>query len=367
MDDWMRAGADEVWEAGFEGDRRVVLSRLGPYRKVFRMPRNYTRRFYHRVFDLAVEDWRIPMAPLDFGGFCRVDVAVQVRFQPTVKYIEQNPACLPDVGAHIRVRYEEMLRDRIEQALQPLEEAGWIRSGHAHVERGVEVAVNETLTLCNIQCRTRCELKPSFAGLEELENTPLLGAFQYQDLHREILRLHCEADERRARASQAQAQAEQRLKLDHEEQLLDLLKRQDELQRARSRQESERMKAEIALAEERLSEQRLSEARRREEQIQHESRLNRMEIDADLKEKAKRFEAISEVDRYLKKEIELLVMEKQRLLLDQDIRNAKLAKAKGWLITGKFFSSVGETVQSLANGRDNAIPPTEGAQSSEEK
>ncbi len=367
MDDWPQQSTDEFWEAGFEGDRRVVISRLGPYRKVFRMPPGYTRRFYQQTYELGIEDWQIPLAPVDLGAFCKVDVAVQVRFQPTIRYVQQNLACLPDTGSHIKSRYQELLKDKIEQVLRQLEDAGWISSGHTRVERDVEAAVNETLTMHSIQCRTRCELQPTFAALEDLATEPPAAALKYQDLYREILRRRRELDDQRSRERFEQAAREQRLKLDHEESLLALFRRQEELRKARELQESERLKAEIAAAEERLSAQRQSEARRREQQIQHESRLNLMEIDTERKEKEKRFEAISEVDHYLKKEIELLVMEKQRMLLEQDIHNAKLAKAKGWLITEKLFSSIGETLHALEGDKDKGVPPQERSESADEK
>jgi hypothetical protein len=48
------------------------------------------------------------------------------------------------------------------------------------------------------------------------------------------------------------------------------------------------------------------------DKIEYESRLKGMQLEAEIKEQQKRFEATEKSDEYLRREIELLILEKQR-------------------------------------------------------
>jgi hypothetical protein len=56
--------------------------------------------------------------------------------------------------------------------------------------------------------------------------------------------------------------------------------------------------------------------------IEHESRLYQMQLDAEVKEIAQRAEATKNKDEYLRREIEWLVLDKQRAELTRLIREA---------------------------------------------
>src|SRR5690554_4730742 len=112
---------DSYWEAGFEGDRRVVVSVLGPFRRVFPRPKRFIRRFYHRVYELKIEDWRIALEPLKFGALCTIETELAIRFQPTVKYACENFDHVENLGAYIKANYRTLLQDAAETELRRLE------------------------------------------------------------------------------------------------------------------------------------------------------------------------------------------------------------------------------------------------------
>jgi L-ribulose-5-phosphate 3-epimerase UlaE len=63
--------------------------------------------------------------------------------------------------------------------------------------------------------------------------------------------------------------------------------------------------------------------------------LRKLEMEADVDEKNRRAQTMDDMDAHLRREIELLAMERQRLLLEEEIREVKVAKAKGWVINAK--------------------------------
>ncbi|CAL1239938.1 hypothetical protein [Candidatus Methylocalor cossyra] len=332
---------DAPWETGFEGDRRVVLARLGPFKRLFPRPKHYTRRFYHRVYELAIEDWRIPLEPLRLGALCTVEATVAVRFQPTLKFAREHLDQLDALGAHIKASYQTLLQDAAEQELRRLEMAEDLEGQAVRVERRIENRVHELLALRDIQCRARCTIATRFASPDHLDHPAALEA-RHQGLYLTLLARRREAAERLAREQYERQLREQRLKLEHEERMLELLKKEADLRRLRQEQETQAVRAELSADEIRYTERIGSEIRLREERIRHEARLRQMELEADLAEKSRRAEALSDVENHLRREIELLALERQRLLLEEEIHDVKVAKAKGWVINAKRRFALGE-------------------------
>ena len=58
------------------------------------------------------------------------------------------------------------------------------------------------------------------------------------------------------------------------------------------------------------------------EKIEHQQRLHQMQLDAEIKELELRAEATKNKDEYLRREIEWLVLDKQRAELSRSIREA---------------------------------------------
>jgi hypothetical protein len=343
MDDYSASREPQPWEAGFEGDRRVVVSRLGPFRRVFVRSRGYSKRFYHRVYELAIEDWQIPLETPWLGPLCTLEATLSVRFQATLKFAREHLDHIDDLGGHIKASYQTLLRDAAEQELRALESTAWLDEDHADLERRIENIVHELLAIRDIQSRCRCRIETRFASPDSLdEQAGTTTDAKHHGIVLELLKRRRGTAERLARENYERQALEQRIKLEHEERMLELLRREAELRRLKQEQETEQVRAELSAEETRYSEQIDSEIRLREERIRHEARLRQMELEADLREKNLRAEAISDVETHLRREIELLAMERQRLALEEEIHEAKVARSRGWVIGAKRKFPLGE-------------------------
>ena len=125
---------DSAWEAGFEGDRAVVVSRLGFGRRLFPRPPRYVRRFFHEVYELPIEEWTLPIPARELLPGCFVETLVDLRFQPTFRYAGQDPGRLPDLGNHIRASFLALLSDTVEEELKSLEDPSWLTEGCTRIE-----------------------------------------------------------------------------------------------------------------------------------------------------------------------------------------------------------------------------------------
>jgi hypothetical protein len=351
---------DSPWEAGFEADRRVVVAQWGPFKRVFPRPQRYARRFYHQVHELRIEDWRIPLEPLRLGPFCTMAAVLSIRFQPTLKFAREHLDRIDDLGGYIRGSYQALIQDAAELELKQLESVEWLDHGYTQVERLIENLVHELLAMRDIQCRCRCDIETTFAAPEGLDDHAATADSRHHKLYLELLRRRQEITERLAREHYERQLHEQRLKLEHEERLLELLRRETELRRLRQENETERMRAELQVDELRSAEHFESEMRLREERIHHEARLRQIELEADLAEKALRAEALDDVENHLKREIELLALERQRILLEEEIHDAKVARAKGWVINARRRFPLGEEQKNPVpqEAEISKIPPT---------
>lgn len=347
------AADDSVWEAGFEGDRALVVARLGFYQRVFPKPPRYRKRFHHHVVELGVEDWSLPVFPRELVPGCVVDVSVDVRFQPTVRYARQHIEHLPHFGAHIRESYLKLLLDAVEEELRSLEDPRWLNEGCGAVERAVETAIHELLALRDIQSRARCTLQPNLSGLER--NAPLSSSAnpRYRALSAELLRRQALLAEELDRRRHEQEHQEREAQMAVEQARLQLAEREERLRRRQDEFEFARLKAQLEAEETRQAEQRLSDARIREEQIRQEARLRDLELDIDRQEQDRRAQVMEETEGRLTREIELLALERQRLLLEEEIRDIKLSKAKGWIINAKRRFALGKNKD---QGENHDVP-----------
>lgn len=331
------------WEVGFEGDRRVVVARLGPWNRVFPRPRQFTPRFYHRVHELRIEDWEIALEPPRLGDLCTLTASLAIRFQPTVRYAREHVEEIADLGAYIRTCYCTLLQDAAEQELRELEWAEWGEGAAPRMERRIENLVHELLALRDIQSRTRCRIEAVFVEPEHLDEHA--AGSQHRGVYLEILRRRREMDERLAREKYEAELQNHRLRLEHEERLLDVLEREAELRRQRQAKETEQLREELGAEESLAVEQFDGEIRLREERIRHEARLRQMELDADIAEKNRRAEALDDVENHLRREIELLALERQRLSLEEEIHDVRVARAKGWVINAKRRFALSESAR----------------------
>lgn len=312
---------DYEWDPGFEGDRWIVVSRLGPFLKVFKKSAKYRRRFFHKIFNLSVRDWPIVTEAKFLAGLCTMTSRLEVRFQPTVRYVQENLEALPDFSGHIMSTYESLLKDVMERELLQAEEGGWIREGLESIERSIENTVNETLAAQNIQCRTRCQLEPSFGELSDEKIESMSGHFEQQTAYLELMRRNYEFESKRSQEAFRHAEQTERAELEHQRNLLDQSRRDEAVRNAKDKEETERVNAQLKEEEKRQAIRQASEERRHTERIEHEKQLRKMELEAKRKEREMRLQATEHSDDILRREIELLVLERQRNSLEEEVED----------------------------------------------
>ncbi|MGR9086300.1 MAG: hypothetical protein ACU841_04405 [Gammaproteobacteria bacterium] len=395
LDAWLNGTAldfseqeQDFWDPGFDGESRIVYSRLGPYHKLFLCPPKFIRRFYHSVYPLPIEDWHLDVSTLLYGGLCTIEAHVTVHFQATLPYVERNTDALPDVNRHIKTGYEGLIRTATDAELRNLKEGDWIQTGLNDVERRIENIINETLILRQIKCRTICALKPCFEELPD--DSRLDGRFMQESVYLNIMKKNFEFRERHNRERQRQEEQLELERLKQLDQVNELKKRQlileseniKRLLKAQGRQNIEQYAIEAELhaekvkhethlreiekaaelrfqkeqklremeLERQLQEQRLAhealmkvkemevdykvqeaellEKQKVEEQLEaariaHQTRLREMQLLAEIKELELRVEVTKNKDQYLHRQIEWLVLDKQRAELTRAIKEAE--------------------------------------------
>ncbi|MGZ4991650.1 MAG: hypothetical protein ACXV8S_12910, partial [Methylobacter sp.] len=260
--------------------------------------------------------------------------------------------------------YKDLLINLINKELANLSDGSWVQTGVSDIEKKISLAVSEMLILQHIQSQTHCTLKPSFEDFPDVQLSQesvylcvLKKSFEFNDTKREELF--------------RQEQEIEQQKLEHKQKLIDQLNRDAELERLKQAQEalnkkllleeqekqlleqfeierrihSEKVKHDNALKEitleANLQEQqkheaslRLAEQKTQMESLTHQARLKEKELEADLENQKRREQLYLEMQKesykdrkesevYLRREIELLALEKQRLELQLAIKNAK--------------------------------------------
>lgn len=81
--------------------------------------------------------------------------------------------------------------------------------------------------------------------------------------------------------------------------------------------------AKLALLDTTQSEEQQLQERLLKEKMMHEARLKDMELEMQIQEHEKRFTATQQLDNYLRREIELLILEKHRGELQQEVRRTR--------------------------------------------
>jgi hypothetical protein len=406
----------DIWDPGFDSERRVVLSRLGPYRRLFPRPQKFIPRFFHTVYVLPIEEWHLSLKIVLYGGFCTMQAELKIHFQANFNYVERNWEALPEINGHIKSNYAGLIKNVVDAELRNLKDGNWVQTGLPDVEIGIESIINETLILKHIQCRTICTLNPGFEELSE--NSKLDSRFTRESIYLNVLQKNFEFREKqnqelfrqeeeldlqrlkhinheneiqqhkqalaaentkRLREDQqqqliAQYAVEKRLyaeKIRHEKHLKaieqdaeiqfnkdqqpkqqqieldmhtgklehDAILKERELNAEINAYENQKLKwrqakkqalqlkqleleAEIKEQEAYQKERQKIQERLEAEKIKHQMRLKEMQMEAEQKELELRAEATKNKDEYLRREIEWLVLDKQRAELAQAIREA---------------------------------------------
>ncbi|MDQ7089740.1 MAG: hypothetical protein Q9M50_03735 [Methylococcales bacterium] len=264
-----------IWDAGFDVNRQLIVSKLGFYEKIFLRPEKYVKRFYHRCHPILIEDWEISEQLQLYDGFCSMGIKLEIRFQATLDYIEKHRNFIIEINQQIKAAYEAQLLSVVRSELNALTDGSWLKNGLGSIEKKIGLLISETLILHHIQAQALCSLKPHFKEFPHIEltkeNINISLAKKEFDMEnqkqQEVYRQEIETDTKKYRHNQ------QRLKqLDYE---LDIERRKLALEAEHERLilvEKEGMQIDYFAIEERLS----------TDKIAHENRLKEIILEADF-------------------------------------------------------------------------------------
>jgi hypothetical protein len=272
-----------TWDPGFDGGRQIVIAKLGPFQKSYLRPPLFTARFYHLSFPLPVDEWRFNTQIKLYGDFCIVDAMLTIRYQASIKYAQINSDALPNINQHIKARCEGLVRDAVDQELRKLANGDWVEHGLSTVERRVETAINETLTLQNVQCRALCEMLTTFSEIPDPNK--LDSRFAHDDIYLKILKKNFETQEQQNKERLRQELVLEQQRLERQQRLIDQYNQEQALHRIEQEQASLNLKRRLEEQERQLSEQFSIEERLHREQVYHEQNLKRLEQEASEKAK----------------------------------------------------------------------------------
>jgi len=392
---------DEVWESGFEPDRQVIHSKFGPYKKLFLRPEHFVKRFYHTIYPLAIEEWQCTDQVLLYEGFCTIDIVLDVRFQATFNYAENNIEILSELNEHIKHSYHDLAFDLVNRELLNLSDGSWVQHGLAGTEKKICGSISEMLILKNIQSEVICKLTPNFEEFPDVQFAKesvylsvLKRSFEFNKLERDELfrqqqqqekqkiehkRLQlqqineiAEQDRQRQaliaennsflleeKAQQQLAQFELKKKIHRDKVTLNselkemtlvgelrdkqthqnLLREQQQLEKEQlishqAKLKEKELQADIVEYEREQASWRIVKDKEHQEELDLKHKQQQIEFETDVGYK-KRYEiqrlamqeesytARKKADVYLKREIELLELEKQRLALQVSIKESK--------------------------------------------
>lgn len=301
-----------IWDPGFDVERRVVYAKLGPYQKIFLRPSNYHMRFYHKVYPLTVESWQLLDQREFYDGFCTICIALDIRFQATLKYVRANFELLPDINPTIKRGYEGLVRDIIDKEMLELQDGEWIDNGLVAVARSIENAVNESLMIKNIQCRTICSLKPSFKELTEAE--ALDGRFAHESVYLNVLQKNFKFREKQNQELFRQQEQMEYEKQEQQRKQMEFLNEEDAIYRHKQMLQSENTKRQLQEKQEQLKEQHEIERRLHEEELKHKQQLRELDLETSIKEQEKQLIKKLQLERKLatqKREQQAYLKEKE--------------------------------------------------------
>ena len=270
----------EVWDPIFDADRQLVHIKIGPYWKLFLRPEGFTKRFYHQVYPLPVENWQVAQQIKLYDGFCTIDVLLDIRFQATLKYALNNMDVLSGINAHIKAAYEDLLINLIDKELLNLSDGAWVQKGVTDIEKRISLAVSEMLILQNIQSQTHCTLKPSFEEFPEVQ-------LAQESVYLCVLKKSFEFNDAKRAELFRQEQEIEKQKLEHKQQQIDQLNREAELDRLKQAQEALNKRRLLEEKEQQLLEQFEIERRLHAEKVEHDNSLKEIALEADLQEQQK--------------------------------------------------------------------------------
>ena len=293
IDSWLVAIEPEneinidVWEPGFEINRQIVQSKVGPYSKFFLRPENFIKRFYHTIYPLPIEEWHSTEQIKLYDGFCTITLELDVRFQATYSYALSNIEILSELNEHIKNAYQDLSIDIVNKELLNLSDGSWVQEGLEPVEKRICTSISEMLILQNIQSQVICQLKPEF---EEFPDTQ----FAKENVFLHVLKKSFEFDEKQKEELFRQQQEEEKQQIEHKRLQLKQFNEMAEVNRKKLAQQAENNKKLLKQQEQQQAEQFEIKKRIHAKKVKHNNNLKEMTLVADLDEKERQHARIRE-------------------------------------------------------------------------
>ena len=313
---WLRGERSAVtresfaWDPGFDAERSVVLARLALGKRVYEKPVNFKTGFMQKVYGLPIEYWSLAITQRLHGGFCTLTANLEIYFQASIAYAQNNSALLAQLNAHIKHTYEGVINDVVRSELNLLKDGEWVLQGLAATEAKIAQSLNETLLVAGIQARSRCEVLPTFA---EYSTDSLDGRIVQDVIYHKVMQKDYEFREKQAQAQYQKAEELERLRLEHAQKQLDIIQQDDEIERKKQ-----------ALAAELLRQKLLEQAAQRQQQ--HEVELQLETEKARYEKELKAIELASALE--FEEEKQLLEQQLAVQKLDLQLAHEQILKTK---------------------------------------
>ena len=288
MDAWLqedndllgpRPDADE-WLAVFDADRQLVVSKMGPYKRMFLRPPEFTKRFYHQVYPIQIGHWQYEREISLFEDFCSVELNLDIRFQATLEYLQRNSEIVETINAHIMATYATQVDDIVDRELEKLSEGSWVKEGLLAIEKAVSISLCEMLTVQHIQVQCLCSIHATFADFPEVK-----PGKDY--VYLSVLKKSFEAQEEKSQETLRQQQLLEQQALAEKQRQLDHLTQLTELELRAQALEAEKTRRLLQDKQDQLVQQLAIEKAIREEQIRHEAELKALAFDYEIRENEK--------------------------------------------------------------------------------
>lgn len=269
---------DNTWEPGFDANRQIVLSQLGYYKKVFLCPDKFVKRFYHTVYPLPIEKWQYTKPIKLYNGLCTLELILEVNFQATHRYARNNLGVLPELNQHIKETYQGLTIDLVKKELACLADGKWVQEGLKPVENKISLVVSQMLLMQNIQSMVTCRLHPSF------ENFPNVTLAK-ENVYLRVLKKSFEFDEQKKEELFRQRQIEEKQKIKQQQKQLIELEERLKIKCQKQIVQAEHNKRLLLDREQQKLEQRVISKRIHVNKVNHNIELKRITLSAEFKER----------------------------------------------------------------------------------
>ena len=266
----------EDWVAGFDADRQLVVLKLGPFKRLFLRPANFNKHFFHQLYPLKIESWPYRRQVKLFEDFCTIDIALDIRFQATLVYVQKNTEQLDSINQHIKQLYADVIEDKINLELSKLADGSWVQNGLTRHENRMAISICELLTQQHIQAEALCHMTVTFIDFPDVQ----LGK---DSVYLHVLKKTFELNQQKQAELQRQQQLDQQQTLQTKQLELEHLKQLAEMRRQIQLQEAETQIQLLQDKEQQLERQREVERRIHTEQINHEQQLKEINFDIEMR------------------------------------------------------------------------------------